>query len=103
MLFLRRLDMFIIKVFLKVMLIPVVLLLTLLKILVGIGNKLVSIPMGLSLLIVFACIVFAGSQKMWSSMLILIVIEAGVILLTAAAELLEEGLKIVIENIKAAI
>ena len=69
MLFLRRPDMFIIKAFLKVMLIPVILLLTLLRILVGIGNKLVSVPLGLSLLIVFACIVFAGSQKMWSSML----------------------------------
>lgn len=103
MLFLRRPDMFIIKAFLKVMLIPVILLLTLLRILVGIGNKLVSVPLGLSLLVVFACIIFAGSQKMWSSMLILIAIEAGVILMTAAAGLLEEGLRIAIENIKAVI
>lgn len=103
MLLLRRLDMFIIKVFLKVMLIPVVLLLTLLRILVGIGNKLVSVPLGLSLLIVFACIVFAGSQKMWSSMLILIAIEAGLIVLTTVAGLLEEVLVVVIDSIRTVI
>ena len=95
--------MFIIKVFLKVMLIPVVLLLTLLRILVGIGNKLVSVPLGLSLLIVLACIVFAGSQKMWSSMLILIAIEAGLIVLTTVAGLLEEVLVVVIDSIRTVI
>lgn len=94
--------MIIIKVILKVMLIPAVVLLTLLRILVGIGNKLVSVPLGLSLLIVFACIIFAGSQKMWSSMLILIAIETGVILLTAAAGILEEMLGAAIDSIRTA-
>ena len=74
--------MFLLKLLMKVLLLPVMLVLFLLRVLVKIGIELSSVIVGGLILIVFGC-------KMWPSMWILIVMEVVLIMVTAGAGILE--------------
>ena len=109
--------MFLIKLIGKILLLPVVLLLAILRLLVKIGMEvssfilgilrllvhiginLSSIVLGGLMLIVFGCIVFTIIQHTWNSMAILIVMEVFLVLITAGAGLIEELLEMATENI----
>lgn len=60
-----------------------------LRVLVKIGIELSSIIVGGLILIIFGCIIYAIVQQMWSSALILIVMEAVLIIVTAGAGILD--------------
>ena len=62
----------------KILLLPVVLLLAILRLLVKIGMEVSSFILGALMLIVFGCIIFTIVQHTWNSMAILIVMEARV-------------------------
>lgn len=81
--------MFLLKFLMKVLLLPVMLVLFVLRVLVKIGIELSSIVIGGLLLIVFGCIIYAIVQQMWSSAFILIAMEACIIMVTFGAGLLE--------------
>ena len=81
--------MFLLKLLMKVFLLPVMLVLFVLRVLVKIGIELSSIVIGGLMLIVFGCIIYAIVQQMWSSAVILIVMEACIIMVTFGAGLLE--------------
>ena len=81
--------MFILKFLMKVLLLPVMLVLSVLRVLVKIGIELSSIVLGGLMLIVFGCIIYAIVQQMWPSMWILIVMEAVLIMVTAGAGILD--------------
>ena len=59
--------MFLLKLLMKVLLLPVMLVLFVLRVLVKIGIELSSIVIGGLMLIVFGCIIYAIVQQMWSS------------------------------------
>ena len=81
--------MFLLKLIAKVLLLPVILILGLLRLLVHIGINLSSIVLGGLMLIVFGCIVFTIIQHTWNSMAILIAMEIFLVLITAGAGLIE--------------
>ena len=81
--------MFLLKQLLKVLLLPIMLVLFVLRVLVKVGIELSSIVIGGLMLIVFSCIIYAIVQQMWSSMWILIAMEVVLILVTAGAGILE--------------
>ena len=81
--------MFLLKLIAKILLLPVILILGLLRLLVHIGINLSSIVLGGLMLIVFGCIVFTIIQHIWNSMAILIAMEVFLVLITAGAGLIE--------------
>ena len=81
--------MFLLKLLMKVLLLPVMLVLFVLRVLVKIGIELSSIILGGLILIVFGCIIYAIIQQMWPSMWILIAMEAVLIMVTADAGMLD--------------
>ena len=91
--------MFLLKLLMKVLLLPVMLVLFVLRVLVKIGIELSSIIVGGLMLIVFGCIIYAIVQQMWSSALILIAMEACIIMITFGAGLLEGLLQIALESL----
>ena len=89
--------MFLLKLLMKVLLLPVMLVLFVLRVLVKIGIELSSIILGG--LIVFGCIIYAIVKQMWSSAFILIAMEACIIMVTFGAGLLEGILQIAQESL----
>ena len=81
--------MFLLKLIAKIMLLPVILILGILRLLVHIGINLSSIVLGGLMLIVFGCIVFTIIQHTWNSMAILIAMEVFLVLITAGAGVIE--------------
>ncbi len=81
--------MFLLKLVAKLLLLPVILILGVLRLLVHIGINLSSIVLGGLMLIVFGCIVFTIIQHTWNSMAILIALEVFLVLITAGAGLIE--------------
>ena len=91
--------MFLLKLLMKVLLLPVMLVLFVLRVLVKIGIELSSIILGGLILIVFGCIIYAIVKQMWSSDFILIAMEACIIMVTFGAGLLEGILQIAQESL----
>ena len=81
--------MFLLKLIAKILLLPVILILGLLRLLVHIGINLSSIVLGGLMLIVFGCIVFTIIQHTWNSMAILIAMEVFLVMITAGAGVIE--------------
>ena len=81
--------MFLLKFLAKILLLPVILILGILRLLVHIGINLSSIVLGGLMLIVFGCIVFTIIQHTWNSMAILITMEVFLVLITAGAGVIE--------------
>jgi hypothetical protein len=86
--------MFLLKLIAKILLLPVILILGILRLLVHIGINLSSIVLGGLMLIIFGCIVFTIIQHTWNSMATLIAMEAFLVLITAGAGVLEGLLEI---------
>ena len=83
----------------KMLLLPIVLLLGILRLLVRIGMEVSSIILGALMLIVFGCIIFTIVQHTWSSMAILIVMEVFLVLITAGTGVIEGVLQMASENL----
>ena len=81
--------MFLLKLIAKILLLPVILILGILRLLVHIGINLSSIVLGGLMLIVFGCIVFTIIQHTWNSMAILIAMEVFLVLITSGAGVIE--------------
>ena len=73
----------------KVLLLPVMLILFVLRVLVKIGIELSSVIVGGLIMIIFGCIIYAIVQQMWPSMWILIAMEVVLIMVTAGAGMLD--------------
>ena len=91
--------MFLLKLLMKVLLLPIMLVLFVLRVLVKIGIELSSIVLGGLMLIVFGCIIYAIVQQMWPSVGILVAMEVCIIILTFGAGLLEGLLQIAQESL----
>ena len=91
--------MFLLKLIAKILLLPVILILGLLRLLVHIGINLSSIVLGGLMLIVFGCIVFTIVQHTWTSMAILIAMEVFLVLITAGTGVIEGLLEIASDSI----
>jgi hypothetical protein len=91
--------MFLLKLIAKILLLPVILILGILRLLVHIGINLSSIVLGGLMLIVFGCIVFTIIQHTWNSMAILIAMEVFLVLITAGAGVIEGVLQIAGESL----
>ena len=83
----------------KLLLLPIVLLLGILRLLVRIGMEVSSIILGALMLIVFGCIIFTIVQHTWSSMAILIVMEVFLVLITAGTGVIEGVLQMASESL----
>lgn len=91
--------MFLLKLIAKILLLPVILILSILRLLVHIGINLSSIVLGGLMLIVFGCIVFTIIQHTWNSMAILIAMEVFLVLITAGAGIIEGLLEMVSDSL----
>ena len=91
--------MFLLKFIAKILLLPVILILGILRLLVHIGINLSSIVLGGLMLIIFGCIVFTIVQHTWNSMAILIVMEILLVLVTASAGVIEGVLEMVSDSL----
>ena len=91
--------MFLLKLIAKILLLPVILILWLLRLLVHIGINLSSIVLGGLMLIVFGCIVFTIIQHTWNSMAILIAMEVFLVLITAGAGVIEGVLEMASDSL----
>ena len=83
----------------KMLLLPIVLLLGILRLLVRIGMEVSSIILGALMLIVLGCIIFTIVQHTWSSMAILIVMEVFLVLITAGTGVIEGVLQMASESL----
>ena len=81
--------MFLLKLLVKVLLLPVMLVLFVLRMLVKISIELSSVVLGGLMLIVFGCIIYAIVQQMWPSVWILAAMEAVLIIITAGAGVID--------------
>ena len=91
--------MFLLKLIAKILLLPVILVLGLLRLLVHIGINLSSIVLGGLMLIMFGCIVFTIIQHTWNSMAILIAMEVFLVLITAGAGVIEAVLEMASDSL----
>ena len=91
--------MFFLKLIGKVLLIPFVIVLGILRLLVKVGMELSSFVLGALMLIIFGCIVFAVIKQTWNSMAILAVMEFFLIMVTAWTGVIEGLLDIVCDNL----
>ena len=91
--------MFLLKLIAKILLLPVILILGILRLLVHISINLSSIVLGGLMLIIFGCIVFTIVQHTWNSMAILIVMEILLVLVTASAGVIEGVLEMVSDSL----
>ena len=91
--------MFLIKLIGKILLLPVVLLLAILRLLVKIGMEVSSLILGALMLIVFGCIIFTIVQHTWNSMTILIVMEVFLVLITAGTGVIDFAIQNAAESI----
>lgn len=83
----------------KILLLPVVLLLGILRLLVKIGMEVSSFILGALMLIVFGCIIFTIVQHTWNSMWILIVMEVFLVLITAGTGVIQGVLDIASDSL----
>ena len=83
-----------IRLFMKVLLLPIMLVLFVLRILVKVGIELSSIVLGGMMLIVFGCIINAIIRQMWPSMWILIAMETILVIVAVSAGILD----LILEN-----
>ena len=81
------------------LLLPVVLLLTILRLLVKIGMEVSSFILGALMLIVFGCIIFTIMQHTWNFMAILVVMEVFLILTTAGTGVVDGILQMASESL----
>ena len=88
-----------IKLLGKILLLPVVLLLGILRLLIKIGMEISSFVLGALMLIVFGCIIFTILQHSWNSMFILLVMEVFLVLITAGTGVLQGVLDIASDNL----
>ena len=93
--------MFLLKLIAKILLLPVILIIGVLRLLVHIGINLSSIVLGGLMLIVFGCIVFTIIQHTWNSMAVLIAIEVFLVLITAGAGVIEAVLEMASDSLGA--
>ena len=91
--------MFLLKLLMKVLLLPVMLVLFVLRVLVKIGIELSSVVLGGLMLIVFGCIIYAVTKQMWPSTFILIAMEACLVMVCFGAGLLEGILEMASESL----
>ncbi len=91
--------MFILKLLMKVLLLPIMLVLFVLRVLVKIGVELSSIVLGGLMLVVFGCIIYAIVQQMWPSTAILVVMEACLVMACFGAGLIQGLLEMVQESL----
>ncbi len=92
--------MFLLKLIAKILLLPVILIIGVLRLLVHIGINLSSIVLGGLMLTVFGCIVFTIIQHTWNSMAILIAMEIFLVLITAGAGILEGLLEMASDSLR---
>ena len=83
----------------KILLLPVLLLLGILRLLVKIGMEVSSFILGTLMLIVFGCIIFTIIQHTWNSMWILIVMEVFLVLITAGTGVIQGVLDIASDSL----
>ena len=81
--------MFLLKLLMKVLLLPIMLVLFVLRVLVKIGIELSSIVIGGLMLIVLGYITYAIVQQMWPSVWILVAMEGVLIMVTTGAGILD--------------
>ena len=91
--------MYLLKLIAKILLLPVILILGILRLLVHIGINLSSIVLGGLMLIIFGCIIFTLIQHTWYSMVILIAMEVFLVLITAGAGVIEGLLEMASESL----
>ena len=91
--------MFILRLIKKILLLPVLLFLGILRLLVRVGMEISSFVLGALMLIILGCIVLTIIQHTWSSMMILIAMEVVLVLITAGTGLLEGLLEIAGESL----
>ena len=94
--------MFVLKLAIKLLLLPVLLLLGVIKLLVKISLKLSSIVLGAAILLVFGGILLLIVQQAWGQLIFLFLIEAGLVLLTFATGVVQAILDIVCTGLKTA-
>ena len=89
----------ILKLIGKILLLPVVLILGILRLLVKIGMEVSSFILGALMLIVLGCIIFTIVQHTWNSMWILIVMEVFLVLITAGTGVIQGVLDIASDSL----
>ena len=85
--------MVLLRLLMKVLLLPIMLALTVLKIFLRIATEVFSFVVGLLTLVIFGCLVFTLIRHRWGDALILFLMESGMVLAmlcpVAAGELLD--------------
>ena len=84
--------MILIRLLMKVLLLPVLLVLTVLKIFFRLAANAFSFIVGLLTLYIFVCLVMTIMEHQWGNALILFLIESGVVLATVCPVLIEDVL-----------
>ena len=81
--------MLILRILLKVALLPVVLILLLLKVIVKVGMQISSVVLGGLILVVAGCLIYTITKQAWSQTFLLVLIEAAVMGITIGTGIIE--------------
>ena len=91
--------MFLIKLIGKILLLPVVLIVGILRLLVKLAVEVSSFILGAAILIVFGCIIFTAVKHDWKSLLILVGMEVFLVLITDGTGVIEAVLEMASERL----
>ena len=89
----------VLRLILKVLLLPVMLALFLLRVIVNVGIHLSSVFMGLLMLVSLICLVFTACQHQWHQTFVCAMIEVGIFVVLFGAGFVEALLQIAGESI----
>ena len=81
--------MFILRILLKVALLPVVLILLFLKVIVKVGMQISSVVLGGLILFVAGCLIYTITKQAWSQTFLLVLIEAVIMGVTIGTGIIE--------------
>ena len=81
--------MLILRILLETALLPVIVLLLILKAIVKIGMQISSVILGGLILFVAGCIIYTITKQTWSQSFLLLLIEAGIMVITIGTGIIE--------------
>ena len=93
--------MFILRLLVKILLLPVLLILEIIQLVMKAGIKIYSIVLGIMMIVILGCLIYMAWTQMWTNVLILAVVEMLIIVFAFLSGIAEGMIANACERLKA--
>ena len=93
--------MFILRLLVKILLLPVLLILEIIQLVMKAGIKIYSIVLGIMMIVILGCLIYMAWTQMWTNVLILAVVEILIIVFAFLSGIAEGMIANACERLKA--